>query len=356
MRLPWLEARRESPLARLSLFPLSALSGLYWAASSGHRALYESHLWSRRQLACRVVSVGNLTIGGSGKTPAAAWIARGLMRRGHKTALLSRGYGGGSHRDVTVVSDGRFVHVGPRVAGDEPVLLAKHAAGVPVIVARDRGIAGLRAMGVFGAEVVVLDDGLQHHRLVRDIEVVTFDARFGLGNRHLLPRGPLREPASALRRADAIGEIDGELSQEDASLVARYAGNAFRFRARREPRRLRSLDGASRVVPGVLAGMEVGLIAGIARTSGFRRTLEELGARVVAERAFRDHHRYRARDLRGLRDRAAVWVTTEKDAVKILPNWACGIDLRVLAVDLEVEEPENLLDGLELRLSPPEGD
>ena len=351
MRFPWLESRREGLAMKIALSPLSPLSGLYAAAATGHRALYEKDLLSRRRLPCRVVSVGNLTIGGSGKTPSAAWIAGQLLGRGHKTALLSRGYGGTSREKVMVVSDGRFVHAGPQVAGDEPVLLASHSVGVPVIVSPDRGVAGLRAVGAYGAEVVVLDDGLQHHRLARDVEIVTFDARFGFGNGRILPRGPLRERPSVLRRADAIGEIDGALNREDNEWIKRYAGDAFRFRAHRVPRRLRRIDGAVRVVPEVLAGMKVGLIAGLARTSGFRRTLEALGAEVIAERRFRDHHRYRPGDLRGLRDQAQVWITTEKDAVKILPSWAREIDLRVLEICFEVEEPRELMDWLEARLS-----
>jgi tetraacyldisaccharide 4'-kinase len=289
-----------------------------------------------------VISVGNLGVGGSGKTPTAAWLAASLHRRGHKVVLASRGYGRQGREAIVTVSDGRFIHATVEQAGDEPFVLAAHAPGVPVLVGRDRALVGLRALSAHGADILVLDDGFQHHRLARDFDLVVLDGAEGLANRAVLPRGPLREPVAALRFADAIAVVDGPLPAEDDALLAALAPGAARFELRRAPRALRRLgeDGLAPGEPPVsLAGREVGLLSGIARPASFRRTALALGARVVAERAFPDHHRYRPSDLDGLEARAPLWLTTEKDAVKLAPAWLAGADLRVLSIALEGVDP-----------------
>jgi tetraacyldisaccharide 4'-kinase len=214
---------------------------------------------------------------------------------------------------------------------------------VPVLAGRDLALVGWRALSVFGAEVLVLDDGFQQHGLRRDVDVVTFDGGLGFGSGQVLPRGPLREPATALAAAQLVGVVDGPLPAADAARIGRLSPASTRFEARRVPRDLRSLDGGQALSPAVLNGVEVGMLAGLANPRAFQRTLEALGAKVVAERLFRDHHRYRRRDLRGLAKQAALWITTEKDAVKLLPFWAGGVDLRVLRIGIEVSEPERLL-------------
>jgi tetraacyldisaccharide 4'-kinase len=297
-----------------------------------------------------VVCVGNLLVGGNGKTPFAAGVARALHQRGPKLALASRGYGRRGRAPVEVVSDGRHVRASAESAGDEPIWLAGHAAGVPVLVGRDRGLVGLRALSGFGADLLLLDDGFQHHRLAREVDLVCFDGGFGLGNGKLLPRGPLREPLSALGRADAIVCLDPPLPADDEARLRAAAPSARWFHVRRRPASLRPLAGGAAEPPARLHGAAVGMLCGIARPARLRRSLEALGARVVAERVFPDHHPYAARDLAGLGAEAPLWITTEKDAVKLLPAWGGGADLRVLAEELDVEEPEALLEWLEATL------
>ncbi len=350
MRRPgWLERRTEDPLRRLALLPLDAAALVYAGVAWLHRFVYRAGLRRPARLGCRVVSIGNLLVGGSGKTPTAAWLAAELRRRGHKVALASRGHGRRDREAVRVVSDGRFVRASSEQAGDEPLLLAAHAPGVPVLVGRDRARVGLRAISGFGAEVLLLDDGFQHHRLARDVEIVLFDGA-GLGNRRVLPRGPLREPLGALRFADAVGVVDGPLPAEDEALLRRLAPGALRFAGQRRPVELRPLGGGAAAPPSGLAGAEVGLLAGIARPEGLRRTLESLGARVVTERVFPDHHRYRPADVADLARHGAVWVTTQKDALKLPAAWITGAKVLVLGIELEVEAPGRLLDWLEARL------
>jgi tetraacyldisaccharide 4'-kinase len=305
-------------------------------------------------LPLRVVSVGNLVVGGTGKTPTAAWIATALQRRGHKVVLSTRGYGGSRSpsrdKQVLVVSDGQYVKSRAEIAGDEPMILAARAPGVPVLVCRDRIRAGLHALAVFGAEVLVLDDGFHHHRLQRDVDLITIDGRFGFGNRWVLPRGPLREPLRALRYADAIGVIDGNLDPNDAETIQQLAPDATRFAANRKPISVRPLRGGSGDPPDVLNGAAVGMIAGLARPASLRNTLLQLGARIVAERTFRDHHRYRRGDLKHLAREAPLWITTAKDALKITPDWIGRADVRVLEIDLEVAQADTFVDWLESRL------
>jgi len=350
MRFPWLEKREESVAQRVALLPLELPALVYGAGAALNRGLYRRGWLRPRRLSCRVVSVGGIAAGGSGKTPLAAWVARELRKRGHRVALLSRGYGRKRREPVVIVSDGKHLHSSPELAGDEPFLLASHAPDVPVLVASDRGLAGLRAIAAFGAEVLVLDDGFQHHRLARDVEIVALDGGLGLGNGRTLPRGPLREPMGSLRRAEAIAVIDGPLTAAEDSRVQRLSPSAYRLQAARRPVGLRSLGGGPLAPPSSLAGLRVGLLAGIARPASLRRSVEALGARVVAERFFRDHHAWRPRDVRDLEPGVSTWITTEKDAVKMVAAWAGGADVRVLSIELEVEAADAFAEWLEQRL------
>jgi tetraacyldisaccharide 4'-kinase len=350
MRPRGLGTRDEAPAIRLAAAPLVPLAWAFAAGTRLRRALHRRGLFREARLACRVVCVGSLVAGGAGKTPAAAWLASRLARRGHRVAIVSRGHAGRRRERVLVVSDGRHVHAGGAAAGDEALLLAAHAPGVPVLVARDRALAGLRALALFGAEILVLDDGFQHHRLRRNLDLVMLDAGLGFGNGWVLPRGPLREPVEAIRYAHAVGVVDGVLAPEVEDALARWCPGAFRFRARRRPLALRPLAGGTPRSPGGLRGRAVGVLAGIGHPDSLRRSLEALGARVVAERHFGDHHRYRPRDLAGLAHGADLWVTTEKDAAKIHPTWVSGAALEVLAIELEVADEGAVLDWIEARL------
>jgi tetraacyldisaccharide 4'-kinase len=345
-----LGARDEALATRLVAAPLVPLAWAYGAGARLARALHRRGLANEVRLPCRVACVGALTVGGAGKTPGAAWLAAALARRGHRVAIASRGYGGRPPEPVLVVSDGRRVRAGAAAAGDEALVLAAHAPGVPVVVARDRALAGLRALALFGTEILVLDDGFQHHRLRRNFDLVLIDAAQGLGNGWLLPRGPLREPVEAIRYAHAVGVVDGELEPELESMLARWCRGSLRLRARRRPVALRPLGGGPAASPDSLRGLEVGIAAAIACPDSLRRSVESLGARVVAERSFRDHHRYRPGDLSGLARSAGVWITTEKDAAKIHPAWVGRADVRVLAIELEVVDEAAVLDAIERRL------
>jgi tetraacyldisaccharide 4'-kinase len=343
------DERAPSFRRRLALAPLTALSWLYAAGARLHRAWWEHGASRPVRLPCRVVSVGNLVVGGSGKTPVAAWVAAGLARRGWPVAIASRGYGGRGAAAVEVVSDGRYVRGRAEVVGEEPMLLAGLAPGVPVLVGRRRDTVGRRAVSAFNAQVLVLDDGFQHHRLAKDVELVTFSGA-GLGSGAVLPRGPLREPIGALSRAHALLVVDGPLPDGDEARISSQAPGAARFELTRRPAFTRPLAGGEPEPAAKLAERRVGLLSGIARPAALRETLRALGAHVVAERAFPDHHRYAKGDLAGLADLAALWITTEKDAGKLLPSWLDGVEMRVLALATDFPRGEAFLDWLEEKL------
>ena len=339
----WLWTRHESLGRRWVMAPLA---WIYSGVARLNRKRWSSGLWRRRKLECCVISVGSPVVGGAAKTPTAAWVARALKGRGFRVALATRGYGGRRRRGVTILESEFAEEVSHHHVGDEALVLAQRTPGVPVLVARDRGRAGIRAIARWDTEILVLDDGLAHHRLARDVELVTLDASAGLGNGSVLPRGPLREPLDSISEIHAIGVVDGSLKRDDARLIANWAPNAFRYTAVRRAVAVCSLDSGDRQVPSSLAGLEVGLLSGLARPEAFEETVRGLGAHVVTRRAFPDHHRYRASDLKSLGLEASVWITTQKDAVKLRPDWFRGLDLRVLEIDLEIEDESEFLDWL----------
>jgi tetraacyldisaccharide 4'-kinase len=288
-----------TPLAAL-LAPLCAPFALVAAI---RRAAYEWGLLRVERLPVPVIVVGNITVGGSGKTPLVVALARALRERGHVPGIVSRGYGrragaAGEPLEVTAASD-------PAIAGDEPLLLAR--AGFPVVVDADRARAGRALLGANPrCSVVICDDGLQHYRLHRDVEIAVVDSRRGFGNGWRLPAGPLREPRSRLDRVDAVVVLEHDASAQPP------VRNAFAMRL--EPQALRRVD-----APGIeaavstLAGVRVHAIAGIADPSRFFAQLARLGMYVTAHPR-PDHHRFAPSDLR-FEDEAPV-VMTEKDAVK----------------------------------------
>jgi tetraacyldisaccharide 4'-kinase len=346
----YLWRREETPLQRLALAPLLLAEGPYRLGVWLHRRLYEVGLLERKRLPARVVVVGNLAVGGSAKTPVVAWLAAELLGRGRKVAVLCRGVRGRRMREVNVVSNGERVLLDPAAVGDEAVWIAGAAPGVPVLAGRDRAALGLRALALFGSEVLLLDDGFQHHRLARDIDLVCIDGGLGLGNRHVLPRGPLREPARRLAAADALVITRAAATRPED--VDSLPLGPPRFRVEIQPRRIRDLATGEGSSTESLKGRRVGLLAAIARPDRLRQDLARLGAEVVAERVFPDHHRYAPQEIAQL-DGGFPWVMTGKDAVKIPPDWASGRRLWVLEEEVRREGALELLEWLGARLNRP---
>jgi tetraacyldisaccharide 4'-kinase len=340
--------------AGIALAPPLRLAALLFRAGAALRgALYDAGLLRATRAGVPVVSIGNVAVGGAGKTPVAIAVARRLAARGRRVAVLSRGYGA-TRSDPRVVSDGAALRLDAAEGGDEPVLIARRLPGTPVLCAPRRADAARLAVRELGADVLLLDDGFQHRALARDLDVVVLDAANPFGNGRLLPAGPNREPRSALRRAGLVwlsraDQADGGRLESLRALARETTGRAP-VESRHAPVAL--VDG--RLAPsGDLAdlrGRRVLLLAGIARPGGFRRTLVALGADVAAEVLFPDHHPFAAADVeRALRvadgARCELLVTTEKDAVRLPPGLANEPRLRALRIEAELLRGGELLDA-----------
>jgi len=319
---------------------LGAASVAYRGALAARGVLYRTRIIRARALACPVIAIGNLTVGGTGKTPAVELAVRALAELGHRPAVVSRGYGRRS-RGVHVVADVASIRLEPDEAGDEPFLLARRLPGVPVVVGADRWSAGRAAVETCGATALVLDDGFQQRTLATTLDVVMARARRPWGNGRLLPAGPLREPLGALARAHAIiaTDVDGLDDAPDVDAAARaYAPGTPVLLARLhavdcwDARRMDSIP-LSR-----LSGAKVIAFAGIASPAGFAATLRSLA--VDAELVpFPDHHWYSPDDLRTLQARAAradALVTTEKDWVRLRGRLGAGPPVYVVSVALRL--------------------
>lgn len=305
---------RHGLAGRLGYGLLRPLSTAFGVAVAARDLAYRSGLARARRAPLPVVSVGNLAVGGTGKTPFTLWLAGALLERGRRVAILSRGYGG-LRSGVRVVSRGRGPETGVAEVGDEPVMLAKSFRGAVVVA--PRRIDGALASAALGCDVVVLDDGFQHRALMRDLDIVLLDSR----RRTLLPAGPLREQLRALRRADAVVLV-GENGEAVVPDVLRGHGETAVYLMRmRAASLVESVGGLWRERPlGDLAGRRVLAVAGIARPFRFFDLLRQWDAEILEVFEFPDHHRYTAAEWHRIarQGRAAdLIVTTEKDLVKL---------------------------------------
>ncbi len=334
-----------------ALLPLTLpVSWLYRIAVHLRNQRYDAGYSTIHRLPRPVLSVGNLTVGGSGKTPLVALISRYLLGKGRQVAVLSRGYRRQMSNAFRVVSDGKQVLVGVEEAGDEPMELAQSVEGLVVAVGRDRFLAGLEVIRTLNAEVFVLDDAFQHRRLYRNLDLVCIDAHESPENLLLLPAGRMREPLASLNRASGILWTRWRPDHPSEALASRVLG-ALRsevpvFRVRQTTSGFSALAGREeRLDQGGLDGEPVGLLAGIARPARFKEDLEATGARVVWSVARRDHHHWQPAEVARLIEEAKTngaraVVTTGKDAVKLsalrdlpLPLYRMDIELDVLERD-----------------------
>jgi tetraacyldisaccharide 4'-kinase len=336
------------------LFPLAVFSIIYRGIIGVRNLLYDSGVIPAARLDCKVISVGNITVGGTGKTPTVIALAAMLKRNGCRPAVLSRGYGGESKRPVNVVSDGTGVLMSARDAGDEPVLIAQSVASVPVLTGKRRSITGSYAVEHFGADVLILDDAFQHRSVSRDIDIVLLDWQRPLGNGWVLPRGGLREPPRALRRAHIIlvtgpakkgspCAMEGLNDWLDRRNLSSLAGRPV-FMAFRTPRDLRQGGTGAEYPLYHMRGKKIVAFAGIADPGDFRRTVTSMGGQVESFISFADHHSYRHDDIEAIRHTAGrasadMIVTTEKDGMKLADFPEFLHDVFMLRIDMEILSP-----------------
>jgi tetraacyldisaccharide 4'-kinase len=328
---------------RLARGGLSAAARIYGAVVAARNFGFDRGWLRSYPASVPVISVGNLTLGGTGKTPMVEWIARWFRERGARVAILSRGYS--------------------RTGGmnDEGRVLEENLPDVPHLQSADRVVLAQIAVVELESEVIVLDDGFQHRRLARDLDVVLLDALEPFGLARLSPRGLLREPVRSLRRAgvvvisrsDLIAETDRMAIRAEAE---RHAGSLKWIEARHRPLELADCEGQSSSLE-ELSGKSVAAFCGIGNPEGFRRTLATLGAKLIDFRVFPDHHDYTAADISSLErwvagSRANLVLTTQKDSVKLRAASLGAAPLRALKIGLEITAGREIMDDLLARLLP----
>ena len=299
------------------------LSHIYGAAVAWRNRGYDRGRRAVTRLDIPVLSVGNITAGGTGKTPLVLSIAERLHGRGRRVAVVTRGYRRATTGNL-LVSDGRGRIVSARDGGDEAVMMARRLPDLLVIADEERARGCLRAQEEFGADAILLDDAFQHRAVHRDLDIVVLDASEGLDGLRLLPEGRLREPLANLRRADVIVLGKCESSDQAARLRRGVAAwtNAPVFATRFAAHALRRLGDEADHPLETLAGGALGAFCGIGRPDGFRSTLDQLRLDAVLQQDFADHHWYDRGDLQRLAQRGRdagvqAWITTEKDAVRL---------------------------------------
>ncbi len=350
--------RREDTGAAVYAGFLQALSAAFNGLVQARLWLYKKRLLHDQPLGCLVVVVGNLTVGGTGKTPVVEKFARALADRGRKVAILSRGYKSkapslwkrwwnwlthATEPPPRIVSDGRSVLLDSEVAGDEPFMLARNLPGVLVLVDKNRVKAGAFAIKKFGCDTLVLDDGFQYLPLKGRLNLLLVDKTNPFGNGYLLPRGVLREPIKHLRRASYVfltksnGQRDAELEE----LIQQHNPGVDIIECTHRPQYLQRVGAVERQPLNFLAGRRVGAFSGIATPESFEKILRDLGAQLDQTHRFLDHHRFSTEDLDGVFASAAAngveyVVTTEKDAVRIPLNYLPAVPLYYLRLEIEI--------------------
>jgi tetraacyldisaccharide 4'-kinase len=342
---------------------LQVLSWLFNGIAQSRLWLYRHRILHDQPLGCLVVVVGNLTVGGTGKTPVVEKFARALHDRGRKVAILSRGYKSKSppfwkkwwfalthteEEPPRIVSDGERVLLNSEVAGDEPYMLAKNLPGVIVLVDKNRVKSGAYAIKKFGCDTLILDDGFQYLPLKGRLNLLLVDKTNPFGNGHLLPRGVLREPIKHLKRASYVflTKSNGQRDEELEALIKQHNPDVDIIECAHKPKYLQQF-GVAADVPGgreplsFLKGRRVLAFSGIATPESFEKFLRDLGALVVARERYLDHYRYGDDDFQQLfamakEERAECLVTTEKDAVRIPDGYVCPLPVYYLRLEIEI--------------------
>ncbi|MFH1680688.1 MAG: tetraacyldisaccharide 4'-kinase [Candidatus Eisenbacteria bacterium] len=325
---------------------------LYRAAVAVRNGLYDRRVLRPVRLGVPVVSVGNLTAGGTGKTPVAMALAGLLLERGWRPALLSRGYGRENERRLAALAPGE--DPGPRghlLYGDEPCLFRLRHPDLPIVLAAERARGGRIAIDRFGADILVLDDGMQHRGLGRDLDIAIVHGAHPFGNGRLLPRGILREPPGALRRADLllVQAVEGRAGNLD-SLLDTAGAPPLRIPFVYDPASVLLPGGEAADARTFLSGRRVVAVSGIGRPESFERTLEEAGAEIAGRLRFPDHHRFDAGDCERITGEAArtggAAIATEKDRVRLTPEETMRAGLHTLRVEVRFLDPEGRIPAI----------
>jgi tetraacyldisaccharide 4'-kinase len=331
---------------------LAPLGYLYGVAMKARRALYRSGRFRTRELGALVISVGNLTTGGTGKTPLVEWIANELAHKGRRVCILTRGYGRRRSRSRVIVSNGSEVLADANQAGDEPLLLAERLKGLAAVICdADRVAAASWAVENLKSDAFVLDDGFQHLRVARNLNILTIDATNPWGNRRLVPAGILRESPAALARADCIvitRADDFDQTEELQRKIDELSGGRLTLRSRMTLRGLRQVASPEAPVGAdEIKASSVAAFCGVGNPESFFSLVRRAGYQLCHTQTFRDHHIYSQADIdRVARESnkrgAQILLTTAKDEVK-LRGLSLGIPCYAVDIEIEIENEEKLI-------------
>jgi tetraacyldisaccharide 4'-kinase len=336
----------------LLLLPLALFSYVYGTAMLVRSWLYRAGVFKSFSIPCRVITVGNITVGGTGKTPTVSLLARSLFERGFKVAVVTRGYLGTKTKSPLIVSDGAQVLASCTEAGDEAVMLAAKLSGIPIIACRNRVAAGKHACVMFGADIVLLDDGFQHLQLRRDLDVVLVNAADPFGNGSLLPRGILREPFSALKRAGIIVLTKADSPVRVAEITAYIQGlnpDAGFFTASYMVACFRTFTAGLIVTADELSGKKAAVLCSIGDPESFINMISQSGIHVADTLVYPDHHAYCAGDFTAIRKVAArvdAIITTEKDIAKLDAGMLQLDNLIIMEIEQVIEPAERFIDDV----------
>lgn len=354
-----LQGKKKGPLVPIALFFLLLASYFYGIVILLRNILYRIRFLPRRKLKIPVISIGNITIGGTGKTPLVRLVADLIRKKGLVPAILIRGYKGSFKGEYAVVADGHSILMDSEQAGEEALMLATQLPGVPVIIGASRYAAGQYAVEELGVDAVILDDGFQHRNLERDLDIIAIDATNPFGYGYIFPRGLLREPRWSLRRGDIVILTKADylpLKRRERILekLKRLLGKKGKIiQARHRPMWLRDFTGEKE--RGLtLNKKKVIAFSGIGDPASFERTLESMGAELVLRLRFPDHHRYTQEELLEIFSMAfmrgaEMIITTEKDIVGLpdeLKDLIAGqeMGLWVLGIEAEISEGKEILE------------
>lgn len=332
---------------------------------------YKYGIFQKQKLDCFVISLGNVTVGGTGKTPTAQRLARDIRDMGYRVVILNRGYRAKWHGEVGIVSDGKRLHMDAAEAGDEAYMLAKHLPEVPVLIGAERAKTGRYAIEHFGAEVAILDDGYQHWQLERDLDILLVDAVNVFGNGYILPRGTLREPISHISRADIclmtkVDQAAAGSCDYIRETVHRYNPEARIVESIHQPRCFIPLTewyvniASQGIDIAQMRGKRIMAVSAIGNPASFEQTLSDLGAVIIESLRYPDHHDYAMSEMTDIFQQAEnagaeAIVITEKDAVKIPADVArekWSIPIYVICVEVNFQKgSEGLADLLKKRLA-----
>ena len=346
--------RRAGKRAGILRGILLGVSAIYRLIVSFRLRFYGKHFFRSHQVGCPVISIGNLTVGGTGKTPVVEKLARDLTDRGRKVAILSRGYKSvrrkgiaGDTAPVRIVSEGGALLLDSKTAGDEPFMLAKNLRGVAVVVDKDRVACARHAVTELESDLLILDDGLQYLRLHRRFDIVLIDREAPFGNEHILPRGTLREPPENLRRAThiLITKCDGSDLSELHQRIRCYNRTAPIIECRHRPVDLQDFTTGESLPIASLQGLRASSLSAIASPESFEQGLRKLGVSLELTQSFADHHRYSKRELtrflkRCTRRGVSCILTTEKDAVRMPRLLNQELPIRYLRIEIEILKGE----------------